>query len=266
MFVDCPVRCSVVACAIGALFVITSSAPSQVCHLDYGYTMCSTVAGINCGIWHHMGMDVRLWDLTLHTVSECFYGNRWHVYDNSMSAIYTLCDGAAIAGVEDVGQEGACAASGGKREPGHIAQYHCLMATSAKGFLTGADCPRDLAQEYRCFNPNGLKHRSYYHNWDWGHRYQLSLREHESYTRYYHSLGTDPEYYVPNEGKDPEAVNERYHIRGNGVWTFQPLLTTESLARTALQAVNIEAFPKAACIRQSLLNLPKSCSRSRQPM
>ena len=49
---------------------------------------------------------------------------------------------------------------------------------------------------------------------------------------------------MPNEGKDPEAVNERYHIRGNGVWTFQPLLTTESLARTALQAVNIEALPE----------------------
>ena len=210
---------------------------------DYGYTMCSTVSGINCGIWHHMGMDVRLWDITLHTVSECFYGDRWHIYDNSMSAMYTLCDGVTIAGVEDVGQEGACAASGGKREPGHIAKYHCLTATSANGFLTGADCPRDLAQEYRCFNPNSLKHRVYYHNWDGGHRYQLNLREHETYTRYYHSLGTDPAYYIPNDGKDPEAVNERYHIRGNGVWTFQPLLTAESLARAASQAVNLEILP-----------------------
>ena len=22
---------------------------------DYGFTMCSTVAGVNCAIWHHMG-------------------------------------------------------------------------------------------------------------------------------------------------------------------------------------------------------------------
>ena len=27
----------------------------------------------------------------------------------------------------------------GAEEPGHIAKYHCLMATSPRGFLTGAD-------------------------------------------------------------------------------------------------------------------------------
>ena len=129
---------------------------------DYGYMMCSTIAGANCAIWHNMGMDVRFWDISLHTVSECFYDKRWHVYDNSMSAIYTLCDGVTIAGVEDVGKEGACAASGGEVEPGHVARYHCLNATSNNGFLTGADCPRDLAQEYRCFKPSGLKYRYYY--------------------------------------------------------------------------------------------------------
>jgi len=46
---------------------------------DYGYMMCSTIAGSNCAIWHRMGMDVRFWDISLHTVSECFYDNRWHV-------------------------------------------------------------------------------------------------------------------------------------------------------------------------------------------
>ena len=68
---------------------------------DYGFMMCSTIAGTNCAIWHHMGMDVRFWDISLHTVSECFYENRWHIYDNSMSAVYTLCDGVTVAGVED---------------------------------------------------------------------------------------------------------------------------------------------------------------------
>ena len=36
---------------------------------DYGYTMCSTIAGINCGIWHQMGLPVKFWDISLHTVS-----------------------------------------------------------------------------------------------------------------------------------------------------------------------------------------------------
>ena len=114
---------------------------------DYGYMMCSTIAGTNCAIWDQMGMDVRFWDISLHTVSECFYDDRWHMYDNSMSSIYTLCDGITIAGVEDIGNEGSCAASSGMVEPGHIAKYHCLNATSNKGFLTGADTPRDFAQD-----------------------------------------------------------------------------------------------------------------------
>ncbi|MFO7904410.1 MAG: hypothetical protein ACQESR_18715 [Planctomycetota bacterium] len=25
---------------------------------DYGYMMCSTIAGANCAIWHHMGLDL----------------------------------------------------------------------------------------------------------------------------------------------------------------------------------------------------------------
>ena len=196
---------------------------------DYGYTMCSTVAGINCSIWDAMGYPVKFWDISNHTVSEVEYGGLWHMYDNSMSAIYTLCDGVTIAAVEDIGKEGACALSGGQSEPGHIAKYHCLTANSIKGFLTGADCPRDLDQEYRCFNPNGLKYRYYYHNWDRGHRYILNLRENETYTRNYKSLGDSRSLYVPNNGKDPEALNKRYRIRGNGVWTYRPELTVDGL-------------------------------------
>ena len=40
---------------------------------DYGYMMYSTIAGSLCAIWQHMGMDVRFWDISLHTVSECLY-------------------------------------------------------------------------------------------------------------------------------------------------------------------------------------------------
>ena len=37
---------------------------------DHGYTMCSTIAGINCAIWGAMGMNVKYWDITLHTVPD----------------------------------------------------------------------------------------------------------------------------------------------------------------------------------------------------
>lgn len=206
---------------------------------DYGFTMCSTIAGINCSIWDAMGLKAKYWDISSHTVPEVEYGGLWHMYDNSMSALYTLCDGKTIAGVADIGKAGACEASGGKTEPGHIARYHCLNATSPRGFLTGADTIRGLDEEYRCFNPNGLKYRYYFYDWDRGHRYILNLRENEVYSRYYHSLGKSAEYFVPNEGKDPEKANERYRIRGNGLRTFKPSLTEAGLKSSASRSSNI---------------------------
>jgi hypothetical protein len=219
---------------------------------DYGYTMCSTISGINCAIWEAMGLRARYWDIINHTVPEVEYEGRWHMYDNSMSALYTLCDGRTIAGVADIGKEGACAASGGRVERGHVARYHCLNATSPNGFLTGADTMRSLDEESRCFNPNGLKYRSYFYDWDRGHRYILNLRENEAYARHYRSLGKSADYYVPNEGKDPEAANPRYHIRGNGVRTFKPALTPAALALQAHALAGVTAatpsgvMPRAA--------------------
>lgn len=235
---------------------------------DYGYTMCSTVSGVNCGIWHSMGLPVKFWDISLHTVSECWYDDKWHIYDDSMSAIYTLCDGTTVASVQDVGKEGVCEASGGKKEPGHIAKYHCLYASSNNGFLTGADTPRDLAQEYRCFNPNGLKYRAYECNWEVGHRYTLNLQDGASYTRYYHRLdvpqqnqkgkavkdgtftnfltGKDVDtqyYYIPNPGENPNGKpfdpERGLKIRGNGVWTFHPVLTAEAYKQSLYGQTNI---------------------------
>ena len=209
---------------------------------DYGYTMCSTISGINCSIWDALGLRTRYWDITLHTVSEVEYGGRWHMYDNSMSALYTLCDGQTLAGVEDIGKTAACQASNGKIEAGHIAKYHCLTATSPRGFLTGADTIRGLDEEFRCFNTNGLKYRSYFYDWDRGHRYILNLRDNESYTRYYNSLGDSAGFFVPNEGKDPEKANERYRIRGNGVRLFRPTLDNQGWKESAFSYSNVTSF------------------------
>ncbi len=154
------------------------------------------------------------------------------MYDNSLSTLYTLCDGKTIAGIEDIGKTMACEVGGGETEPGHIAKNHCLNATSRNGFLTGSDTARSLDDEYRCFNPNGLKYRSYFYDWDGGHRYILNLRENEVYTRHYASLGKTPEFYVPNDGNDPDA-KAHFNQRGNGTRTFKPALTAEALPRLA---------------------------------
>src|SRR5881227_292417 len=111
---------------------------------DYGYTMCSTISGINQSIWEQMGLKHRYWDISNHTVGEVFYDGKWHMYDNSMSALYTLCDGKTIASVEDIGKTIACEKSHGVAEAGHIAKYHCITSTGPNGSLTGADGIRSV--------------------------------------------------------------------------------------------------------------------------
>jgi hypothetical protein len=209
---------------------------------DYGFTMCSTISGINCAIWDAMGFKAKYWDLSLHTVPEVEYGGRWHAYDTSLSTLYTLCDGKTIAGIEDIGKAGACELSGGKEEMRHIAKYHCLHATSPKnGFLTGSDAIRSVEDEVKVFNPATLKYRHYYHDWDRGHRYILNLRDGEVYTRSYASLGDGPEFYVPNDnGKDPEKKGN-FKQRGNGLRTFTPALTAESLPKLAHSLSGVKA-------------------------
>ena len=212
---------------------------------DYGYQMCSTISGVNMGIWQHMGYPAKYWDIGVHTVCEVFYDNGWHQYDNSLSIIYTLCDGKTIAGVEDVGKTLGCAASGGKEEPGHIAMYHALNGTSVKGFIEGADTMRELKKlGQHSFAPGALKYRSYVNYAELGHRYILNLRDGEVYTRHYTRLDkpanpgkekheADPAYFTPNgsgkdgEPRDPEAKNPRYRIRGNGVRIYTPKVTAK---------------------------------------
>src|SRR5205814_1723602 len=126
-------------------------------------------------------------------------------------------------------------------EPGHIAKYHCLTATSPNGYLTGGDTIRSLDEESRCFNPNGLKLRNYFYDWENGHRYILNLRPGEVYTRTYHSLGDKADFFVPNDnGKDPEKANPRYKLRGNGEWQFHPnVKDLKELARVAHSVENL---------------------------
>ena len=73
---------------------------------DYGYMICSTISGVNNSIWDAMGYDVRFCDVGGHTVSEVKYDGRWHMIDNSLSALYTLCgDDDTLAGLEDIGND-----------------------------------------------------------------------------------------------------------------------------------------------------------------
>ncbi|MEX0746123.1 MAG: discoidin domain-containing protein, partial [Phycisphaeraceae bacterium] len=228
---------------------------------DYGYMMCSTISGVNVGIWQYMGYPAKYYDIGVHSVPEVFYDGGWHHYDNSLSLYYTLCDGETVAGVEDVGKTLACEASGGKEEPGHIAIYHAVHGTSVNGFIEGSDTIRDLKKlGQHSFAPGALKYRYYVTYAEIGHRYILNLRDGESYTRHYtrqdrpegandrENYQSDPAYFTPNGAnsdgspRDPEAKNVRYRIRGNGDRTFEPALTPEAVPGSLHSGRNIEAI------------------------
>ena len=228
---------------------------------DYGYLMCDTIRHVDCGIFATMGMDVRAWDITNHGVMDVFYDDAWHMIDNSLSVLYTRCDGKTLASTMEIGAKGACEASGGKKEMGHIARYHCLYATGLNSYLQGSDCPRFLAGpngEEGTFAPAGLKPRWYYAGYELGHRYSLNLRDGEVYTRHYSRLDAkspnavaqdkeeaykaDPDCFVPSEddGKDAEShYLPPFNIRGNGLRTYNPAL--DDLARNAWSATGVQA-------------------------
>ena len=231
---------------------------------DYGYAMCSTVSGINCAIFGAMGLPIKFWDIAVHTVMEVEYDGKYHMIDDDFTGIYTLCDGHTLAGVDEIGQEGACAASNWKVEPGHIAKYHCLTATSPNGELTGGD-GKTLPYMAGRFAPTALKFRDYLNHWNLGHRYSLNLRENEVYTRYYHRLDadspnaipqpknsktyrSDPAYFVPDPigcklfdlDTDPGVG---FNIRGNGIRTYAPDLSALALPKSAWSIAGVKANP-----------------------
>src|SRR5207244_11183106 len=45
---------------------------------DYGFTMCSTICGINCSVWYAMGFEVRHWEIQNHTVPYVCHDGRRH--------------------------------------------------------------------------------------------------------------------------------------------------------------------------------------------
>jgi len=217
---------------------------------DYGFTMCSTITGINQSLYEALGLRHQYWDICNHTVSQVEWDGRFHMIDSSMSHLVTTDDGVTLASLQEAAADSA-----------RLVKERSLYSTSPNGFLTGTDASRSLPDVVNpttgtvsngfgdAFCATGLKYRDYYYNWDRGHRYVLNLREDESYTRYYRRLGSGPEYWVGTENVNvPDPTNkkeldstDRFGLRGNGRWTFTPKLTADGWAAAAYRSANIVA-------------------------
>lgn len=215
---------------------------------DFGFTMCSTVTGINQSLYELIGLRHQYWDICNHTVSAVEYDGAFHMIDSSMSNLVTLDDGVTLASVVQAAANSA-----------RLVRQRSLYSTSPDGYLTGSDTKRNLANLidpvsgavrygfYQDFCETALKFRDYFYNWDRGHRYVLNLREDESYTRYFSQLGTTTDYWVSSEkvGKgnpadtfENDAAN-RFGLRGNGKWSFVPDLSSTGWTRSAYRFFQI---------------------------
>jgi hypothetical protein len=213
---------------------------------DYGFTMCSTISGINQTLYEMLGLRHQFWDICNHTVSAVEYENAFHMVDSSMSNLVTKDDGVTLASVPEAAADSA-----------RLVRQHSLYSSSPDGFLTGSDTTRNLSDFVnpgdgttlggfsRDFCENGLKPRDYYYNWNQGHRYVLNLQDDETYTRYYRRLGTTADYWTPTDKNgDPnqpyqiDAANT-FGLRGNGSWSFSPKLSADGYAKALYKAINI---------------------------
>ena len=234
---------------------------------DFGFTMCSTVTGINQMLHEKLGLRHQYYDICNHTVANVEYDGKFHMVDNSYSNLVTTDDGVTLASL----QEASANAS-------RLVKERSLYGTSPYGFLTGSDTLRPLPDSplpgggvrkgyASSFCETGLKLRDEYYNWNAGHRYVLNLRENETYTRYYRPLVTapdvdPPEYWVASEkidSRNPAITHQidndnKFGNRGNGRWVFTPSLATGEWDRAAYTASNIT--PVASGLRPSSATAP----------
>jgi len=74
---------------------------------DYGFTMCSTITGINQSLYEMLGLQHQYWDICNHTVSHVYFNSAWHMIDSSMSNLVTRDDGVTLASLQEVAANGA---------------------------------------------------------------------------------------------------------------------------------------------------------------
>ena len=215
---------------------------------DFGYTMCSTISGMNQTLYEALGLPHQYWDICNHTVATVEYDGKYRMVDSSMSNLVTTDDGVSLATLQEAAADSA-----------RLVRERSLYATSPHGFLSGSDAMRSLPDYTNptnggtvsgfagAFCAGGLKHRDFYYNWDAGHRYVLNLRAGESYTRYYRRLGTSSDYWVGSErisAPDPGSTIEidaenRFGLRGNGEWRFTPPLDAARWAGAVHSSSNL---------------------------
>jgi hypothetical protein len=61
---------------------------------DFGFTMCSTISGINQTLYETLGLQHQFWDICNHTVSQVYYNGKFHVIAGGRGQRRPTCERA----------------------------------------------------------------------------------------------------------------------------------------------------------------------------
>ncbi len=202
---------------------------------SYGHCNCGIVSGLNNTFWLNMGWRAHYVQLGDHTVCETSWddGRNWHMFDSSMS-FYCFNDAGQVASVDEIAENPRYYLE--NFGPG-VGTNPVKGTDDHQGWRGGSDRPaqyqRTLANGYDSFRePNGIS--EYDLHAQWGHRFAISLRPDESYTRHFQRLDAgDPSnrYYRPlPNGTDVESQHGHRGIRASGLWRYAPDLRATGAA------------------------------------
>jgi hypothetical protein len=207
---------------------------------SYGITYCSMIAQINSSLWEAWGKSSRVSDLRGHVVSEVFYDNAWHLFDNDFCNYY-LNERGAVASIDEL-ENSRIHGNVEDLKPGEFYVFDtCPTTSSPRGRIIMGPSSWSIIEVARDWYPGPGQYwpRPNITGSHAGHRYILGVRPNETYTRYWRPLQTGEKYARPlnGSGLDPAEGSVLRNSRGNGLWSWTPDLGDSS---TFFAAENIE--------------------------
>jgi hypothetical protein len=186
-------------------------------------TICQQDAENCIALWGMLGYSARMWQLGWHTTPELYYGGKWRHFDATMGRVSRDADGEVCSVTEPQPSTGR---GGGRR--GWIRPESYISSTEGISL---------------------------------GQRMDLTIRPGETFTRYWHPLSKDPDYWcASSDGQRPDNRLRRDRRRladamklttrrfepmpddaayGNGRWIYQPDFAARNWQRFVEDSHNV---------------------------
>ncbi|MEA2062198.1 MAG: transglutaminase domain-containing protein [Gemmatimonadota bacterium] len=65
----------------------------------YGYANCGYHSAASVALARALGMEARVWEVWMHTVSDVWYNNAWHMLDSDIGLYYLMDDNRTVASI-----------------------------------------------------------------------------------------------------------------------------------------------------------------------